>query len=163
MLRRLKGHEGALVAWVEDAITEQERLRLGLAPEDTEVLIRQRADMRVFDALIYNLDNNLGNLLWTTRDWRLHLIDHTRSFRQQKGLPTDFIERPVSLTPALHRALQSLEEAQIRATLEDVLSPGEIQTLLGRLGLILEKVQQDRRDYGDEFVLFDSSPAAPPR
>lgn len=163
VLRRVKGQEGALVAWVEDSITEQERLRLGLAPEDTDILIRQRADMRVFDALTYNLDNNLGNQLWTTRDWKLHLIDHTRSFRQQKNLPQDFVERPVSLTPGLYRALRSLEESQIRETLKAVLSPGEIRTLLGRLELILEKIEQDRRDYGDEFVLFDLSPPAQPR
>ncbi len=84
VLRSVKAHEGAVVAWVEDAITEQERLRLKLAPEDTRLLIRQRAAMRLFDALIYNIDNNLGNQLWTRPDWRLHLIDHTRSFRQRK-------------------------------------------------------------------------------
>jgi hypothetical protein len=117
----------------------------------------------LFDALIYNLDNNLGNQLWTTRDWRLHLIDHTRSFRQQKKLPQDFVERPVSLTSDLYRVLQSLEERQVRETLEQVLSPGEIRTLLTRLDRILEKIERDRSEYGDRFVLFDSSPPAQPR
>lgn len=163
VLREVQGREGALVAWVEDAITEQERLRLGLAPEDADILIRQRADMRLFDALTYNLDNNLGNQLWTTRDWRLHLIDHTRSFRQQKKLPQDFVKRPVSVTSDLYRTLQSLEERQVRETLEKVLSPGEIRTLLSRLELVLEKIERDRREYGDEFVLLGLSPANPSR
>ena len=160
VLRRVQGKEGALVAWVEDAITEQERLRLELAPEDTDLLIRQRADMRLFDALVYNLDNNLGNQLWTQHDWKLHLIDHSRSFRQQKSLPESFDKRPVSLTQELYDVLRSLEESQIRETLRKVLSPGEIKALLARKQLILKKIERDRGKYGDGFV-FHETPVSP--
>ena len=155
VLRNVQAHEGALVAWVDKAITEQERLQLKLEPEDTELLIRQRADMRLFDALLYNLDNNLGNQLWTRPDWTLHLIDHTRAFRQQKSLPDSFVKRPVSLTRRFHDVLQSLGEGEIRATLGKVLSPGEIKTLLARLELILEKIELDRGKYGDGFVFHE--------
>ena len=154
VLRNVKAHKGAVVAWVEDAITEQERLRLKLAPEDTRLLIRQRAAMRLFDALVYNIDNNLGNQLWTRPDWRLHLIDHSRSFRQQSKLPESFANRPVSLGPELYDVLRSLEGPQIEAALGEVLSPGEIKTLVARLELILEKIEHDRRDYGDPFVFL---------
>ncbi|MGB5163097.1 MAG: hypothetical protein WBP10_16015 [Thermoanaerobaculia bacterium] len=158
VLRTVQAHEGAVVAWVEDAITEQERLRLKLAPEDTRLLIRQRAAMRLFDALVYNNDNNLGNQLWTRPDWRLHLIDHTRSFRQRKSLPEDFSKRPVSLTPELYDVLRSLDEAQIRAALGKVLSPGEIKSVLARHKLILEKIEKDRREVGDPFVFLGMTP-----
>ncbi len=154
VLRRVQAHQGAVVAWVEDAITEQERLRLKLAPEDTRLLIRQRAAMRLFDALVYNLDNNLGNQLWTRPDWRLHLIDHTRSFRRQKSLPEGFTKRPVSLTPELYGVLRSLEEPQLEAALGKVLSPGELKAVLARRQLILEKIEHDRREYGDPFVFL---------
>ena len=154
VLRNVQAHEGAVVAWVEDAITEQERLRLKLAPEDIRLLIRQRAAMRLFDALVYNIDNNHGNQLWTRPDWRLHLIDHSRSFRQQSKLPKSFANRPVSLGPELYDVLRSLDRPQIEAALGDVLSPGEIKTLVTRLKLILEKIEHDRRDYGDPFVFL---------
>ena len=154
VLRNVKAHKGAVVAWVEDAITEQERLRLKLAPEDTRLLIRQRAAMRLFDALVYNIDNNLGNQLWTRPDWRLHLIDHSRSFRQQSKLPASFADRPVSLGPELYDVLRSLDGPQIEAALGEVLSPREIKTLVARLKLILEKIEHDRRDYGDPFVFL---------
>ena len=154
VLRNVKAHEGAVVAWVDDAITEQERLRLKLAPEDTRLLIRQRAAMRLFDALVYNIDNNLGNQLWTRPDWRLHLIDHSRSFRQQSKLPASFADRPVSLGPELYDVLRSLDGPQIEAALGEVLSPREIKTLVARLKLILEKIEHDRRDYGDPFVFL---------
>jgi len=158
VLRRLQGKEGAVVAWVDEAITEQERLQLKLAPEDTELLIRQRADMRLFDALLYNLDNNLGNQLWMRPDWTLHLIDHTRAFRQRKSLPESFSKRPVSLTPELYDVLRSVEEPQVKAALGKVLSPGEIKSLLARLELILGKIELDRGKYGDGFV-FHEMPA----
>lgn len=160
VLRSVQAHEGAVVAWVDDAITEQERLRLKLAPEDSQHLIRQKAVMRLFDALIYNIDNNLGNQLWTRPDWRLHLIDHTRSFRQQKGLPEEFSKRPVSLPPELFEILRSLGKPQIEAALGKVLSPGELKAVLARHQLILEKIEHDRREYGDPFV-FLGMPAPP--
>lgn len=159
VLRNVQAHEGAVVAWVEDAITEQERLRRKLAPEDTRLLIRQRAAMRLFDALVYNIDNNLGNQLWTQPDWRLHLIDHSRSFRQQSKLPESFANRPVSLGPELYDVLRSLEGPQIEAALGEVLSPREIKTLVARLKLILEKIEHDRRDYGDPFVFLGNGGA----
>ncbi len=159
VLRDVRNHEGAVVAWVEDAITEQERLRLKLAPEETRLLIRQRAAMRLFDALVYNIDNNLGNQLWTRPDWRLHLIDHSRSFRQQPKLPESFANRPVSLGPELYDVLWSLDGPQIEATLGEVLSPGEIKTLVARHQLILEKIEHDRREYGDPFVFLGAGGA----
>ena len=159
VLRDVRNHEGAVVAWVEDAITEQERLRLKLAPEDNRLLIRQRAAMRLFDALVYNIDNNLGNQLWTRPDWRLHLIDHSRSFRQQNNLPESFANRPVSLGPELYDVLRSLDGPQLEAALGEVLSPGEIKTLVRRLKLILEKIEHDRRDYGDPFVFLGAGGA----
>ncbi len=162
VLRTVRAKQGAVVAWVDDSITEQERLKLGLAPEDIRVLIRQRAAMRLFDALIYNADNNLGNQLWTQEDWRLHLIDHTRSFRQQKSLPESFDKRPVSLTPELFEILRSLEEVQLEEALGDVLSPGEIKALRARRRLILEKVEHDRELYGDEFVFLGMPPPPGP-
>ena len=154
VLRRVQGKEGALVAWVDDAITEQERLRLKLAPEDVQLLIRQRAAMRLFDALVYNIDNNLGNQLWTRPDWRLHLIDHSRSFRQQNKLPESFVDRPVSLGPKLYDVLRSLDRSDFETALGEVLSPGEVKTLVARHGRILEKIEKDRRQFGDPFVFL---------
>ena len=159
VLRSVQAHEGAVVAWVEDAITEQDRLRGKLAPEDTRLLIRQRAAMRLFDALVYNIDNNLGNQLWTLPDWRLHLIDHSRSFRQQRRLPEGFSKRPVSLTPELYDVLRSLEKPQFETALGKVLSPGEIKAVVARHQLILEKIEHDRREYGDPFVFLGMTPS----
>lgn len=158
VLRRLQGKKGALVVWVDDAITEQERLERKLAPEDARLLIRQRSAMRLFDALVYNIDNNLGNQLWTQKDWRLHLIDHSRSFRQQNSLPASFSKRPVSLTPELYEILRSLDKQQVKEILDKVLSPGEIKTLQARLDLILEKIEHDRRQFGDTFVFLGMTP-----
>lgn len=163
VLRRLRAQEGALVAWVDGAMTEQERLRTGSSPDDVRLLIEQRASMRLFDALIYNLDNNLGNQLWTGDDWRLHLIDHTRSFRQLKSLPESFAGRPVSVVPERFEVLRSIDDSQIEETLEEVLSPGEIKALQARRRLILEKIANDRRDYGDDFVFFGRPPPPGPR
>ena len=46
---------------------------------------RQLWNMYFFDALIYNVDRNSGNIL-VDQGYRLWMIDHTRAF-QQKAAP----------------------------------------------------------------------------
>ncbi len=60
----------------------------------------------------------------------------------------------MSLTPELYDVLRSLEEPQVEAAVGKVLSPGEIKTVLARHKLILEKIEHDRRDYGEPFVFL---------
>jgi hypothetical protein len=159
VIRLVDRQEGAAILWIANATSESERRKQGLGPEDPLVLIRQRAVMRLFDALILNTDRNLSNQIYTTDDWKLHLIDHSRTFRLQKELPQAFQDEPVSLLRSLIPKLEALDKTALQVRMRGLLSKAQIKALLARRDLILAKVEQDREQYGDAMVLYDSIPS----
>lgn len=152
VIRKIHGKRGSLTHWLVNAITEQQRIEQGLRPENMQDLLHQWADMRTFDALIYNTDRNAGNQLYTLEDWRLRLIDHSRAFRKPVELTEEFRARPMTVSRALLDRLRSLEGDRLAALLKRILGPDQINGILGRRDLLLEKVESDRIEYGDAFV-----------
>ena len=145
--RSIGGKPGALIAWIDGAMTEKER-----RAEQDEVgadLEIQQDLMEIFDALIANVDRNLGNQLITRADGRLYLIDHSRAFREDTELTDRFLARDLQLTRELHAALQSLEYKELRSMLKSFLKPKQIKSLLVRRDAILQKIEIDMQNRGD--------------
>jgi hypothetical protein len=115
-------------------------------------LFRQRDVMRVFDLLILNDDRNLGNQLITTDDWRLHLIDHSRSFRLDKKLPEKVEGIPYPMPRWFYEKLKGLEFDELKELLGGLMSRSRIKAILTRRDLIVEKTERDRQEFGDEII-----------
>ncbi len=161
VIREIGGERGAVILWVSDSIDEIQRRERRMAPPDRLALEHAWHRMRLFDALISNPDHNLGNQLWTVSDWRLHLIDHSRSFRLDRGVDASFLEPPYGLPRALLDRLTSLDEKAIAGRLEGALSKAQVKALLARRNRILEKIARDRERFGDGAVFDDPSPVPP--
>ena len=155
VIRKYGGTTGAFVEWIDGAIPENDRVEQGIEPPDPVVMDHQQAVMRLFDALIYNVDRNQTNMLYRKSDWKLFLIDHSRSFRRNKKLPERFCAEPASLPRNLLTQLESLDAAELKALLKKVATGPQIKTLLQRRDLILEKIADDRKSYGDNLVFQD--------
>lgn len=152
VLRQIGEQAGALVEWVEDATSEAQRMAVSQAvPEELRL---QQNLMHVFDELIANDDRHESNQL-ITRDGRLRLIDHSRCFRTRHGLSDAFLNRPVGVTAEMLRNLESLDARDLRGLLRGLLSRPQIAGLLSRRDRILRKVEADRKEYGDRFVIQD--------
>jgi len=126
---------GSLQQWIEGAHTESERVKKKQSPPDVEAWNRAMFKVRVFDALIYNFDRNLGNLL-VGPDWKLYMIDHTRSFKIFSELKS-----PGGLTRfsiSLMEALKKLDKATVKEKCGRYLTGPEIEGLFGRRDKILE-------------------------
>jgi hypothetical protein len=160
VIRRLGREEGALIEWVEDAIQESERRSENVQVDDPVGLFRQRDMMRVFDLLIQNDDRNLGNQLVTPADWKLHLIDHTRSFRLDKKLPDDVEGVPYPLPRWLHQNLQDLELQELKQLLKGLMSGARVKAIIARRDRILEKIEADREQFGDDIIFHEDQDAA---
>jgi hypothetical protein len=158
VLRRLDGVEGALVEWVRDAVDERQRMERDLRPADPLLLSRQRDVMRIFDALIANADRNLGNQLTTPLDFKLHLIDHSRSFRLERTVHEAFRREPSSLPRALLERLERLDAKSLESALAGLATRAQVKALLGRRDVIVRKVETDRRKHGDAMVFHDAAP-----
>jgi hypothetical protein len=155
VMRRIGKQEGSVVHWISGAVSELERRNQNLEPPDPEALARQKHIMRVFDALIFNEDRNLGNMLITTDDWKLHLIDHSRSFRLGKLLPEKFATRPISLTRELYDGLRAMEKNALYELLDDVVHKSRIRAMMARRDRLIKKVDEDVRIQGEAAIFWD--------
>ena len=153
VLRPYKGDRGALVDWIDSASHE---VKLKQRPTGPQVahLAQQKYVMRLFDALILNVDRRPPNWLVDDEDWKLYLIDHSRSFRFQEALPEEFLGSHSRLSRDLYQRLQALDEARLMELLGDLISDVQIRALLARRDRILEKVDSDRLQNGEEQVFL---------
>ncbi len=151
--RRYLENRGSLQLWVEKTFPYLEIMegRVSLPGGLKGVLLsRQVYVQRAFDDLIYNEDRHANNIL-ITDDWRMILIDHSRSFRTTKAslttllynekskthpgtisaLPAAFIEKLKSLTPdVLHKIT------------DPYLTEKEIEAVMIRRDLILKEIDR---------------------
>jgi hypothetical protein len=143
--RSVQGKEGSVQMWVENSMTEKQRKEQSLEPPDTKDWNRQIAKIRIFDNLIYNIDRNLGNVLITS-DWRIYMIDHSRSFKIMDEMKSSKELKLFSIS--FMNALRNLDELAITARCGKYLSPMEIRSVLQRRDLILQFYDQQKAAQG---------------
>ncbi|MCI0352383.1 MAG: metallophosphoesterase [Acidobacteriales bacterium] len=150
--RSLRGTDGSLQIWIENAMTETtRRIKKKIPPPEPEGWQRQMDVVKVFDALVYNTDRNLGNLL-IDQNWKLWMIDHTRAFRRFTDL-----QEPVTVKRCERRLLErmkQLEKTSLRASLKRYLRDFEIEAILKRRDKLVAHIEQLIRERGEQAVLY---------
>jgi hypothetical protein len=86
--------------------------------------------MNVFDLLIFNVDRNLGNVLYDARH-QVWLIDHSRAFGTERGIPDMLEDARVEITPELAAMLGRVTEERLES-LRPWLNPRQVQALVSR-------------------------------
>ncbi len=161
-LRKLRSEKGSVQIWVENAMSEKTRVKDKIAPPDAVRWNKQLQMMNVFDALVYNTDRNRGNIL-ITPDWKLWMIDHTRAFRRHPSLQNaDALNQ---CERGMYERLGALDEAVVRERLKPYLTSFEMDALLKRRQLILERLAKLIAERGEGKVLYtyvaETAPAQP--
>jgi hypothetical protein len=151
VLRTVDKKEGAVIDWINDAVSEKDRQDTGEPQVSGRMLDLQKSMMAMFDSLILNDDRNLGNLLWT-EDGRMHWIDHSRAFRMAKNLQPIYTDGVSRLTRQFYGELKSLELGEMSELLDGLLSKKRIKAIVARLDLILKKIDADLEQYGETVV-----------
>lgn len=152
--RRIRGRKGTLQAWIEGAMMEGERLQQGLQAPDPWDFQMQYQVMRVFDNLIHNDDRNSQNLL-IDQDWKIWLIDHTRSFRLTSKL---YQPDTIRYCPQeLFEAIKKLEKKQLQSVLGEYITKSQIDYLLKRRDALVELIGKLASEHGQENVLVNFS------
>ena len=149
--RVVQGKEGSLQAWVENAMTEAKRQEKKESPPEPLPWARQQADLKVFDALVNNIDRNSGNEL-IDRDWNTWWIDHTRAFQTEHG--DQRIEDLRRITPELWSALRSVERERVRTVLQPFLKPTELDALFVRWDRLVLRFRTLIAELGAENVII---------
>lgn len=161
VIRELRGQEGALMLWIEDATMEVDRRDRGLEVPDEALWRRKLADMTIFDSLINNIDRNLGDILYDP-DWNVWLIDHSRAFGRDRVLSRP--ERISRCSTTLFEGLKALDRQTATERLSPYLPRFEIRGLMARRDAILDILEERIATHGAERVLFSyAEPARPVR
>jgi hypothetical protein len=152
--RYYRGDPGAFSWWVDDVLMDEgERERTNTQPASGTSLgvARQRQRMQVFAELVRDTDRNKGNVLYT-KDWRVVMLDFTRAFRLQ---PT--LRLPDTLTTCdreLLERLRALDKADVSRTAGRHLTPFEVDAVMKRRDLIVERFDRLVAQRGESAVLF---------
>jgi hypothetical protein len=136
VLRRINGTPGSVQMWVENAVSEQYRHLEDLSPPDMTAYQQQLNRMQLLDLLILNVDRDDTNVLVTTNNWKLHLIDHSRAFGLNHE-PLPLVGTSLDIDDELAARLQALDARTLRHTLGTLLSRAQIEALLERRDQLL--------------------------
>lgn len=158
--RKIHDHTGALILWVNGAMTEWHRLKVEkIKPPDIVAWNNQMSTIRLFMHLTWDTDyNNISNLL-IDQNWKLWKIDSSRAF-----LPSPKLRREASLVrfsrPFL-AALEGLTRARLDEVLGPWLRPEQLDGLWARRTAILEVARRRVAQHGEAAVLYGGSEPAP--
>lgn len=161
--KEFRGKRGACQLWVTAEMDLRRKIRekIEIPPDRLYAWDNATYLTKAFDNLIANIDRHNGNIL-ITKDWRLILIDHSRSF----GTSAEFTSKLDSLkedqTPEAMRRLprafveklKALNIATVTEVVGDYLTGKEIQAVLARRDLILKEIARLIEKYGEDDVLY---------
>jgi hypothetical protein len=159
--REFDGGRGSCQLWVEGWNNLETILKKKLNPPGPKAAAFSRALclQRAFDNLIYNVDRHQRNYV-VMADWRMILIDHSRSFATKKKLIYDekYREGPNFIMASLPRpfveALRGLSAASVRTAAGEYLTDDEIAATLARRDLIIAWLDKRMAALGEDKVLY---------
>lgn len=162
--KRFQGDRGSCQLWIDTWMSLKDKYEKEISVPPIKVLHWNRALylQRAFDNLIANEDRHQNQYL-ITEDWRMILIDHSRSFRTSKQftkkliydeknkegsrtmkeLPRDFVEK-----------LKSLDYEVIKNAVGEYLTDKEIEAVLMRKDLIVDWIDKKIEELGEDKVLY---------
>lgn len=162
--RRFHENRGSCQLWAESEMSLRQKEENKIKVPSYKVFYWNRCTylQRAFDNLIANEDRHQNNILITS-DWRMILIDHSRSFRTSKKFTNELIytekhkEGP-KLMSELPRAfvekLKTLNFEVIKNVVGEYLQDDEINAILIRRDLILQEIDKLIAKNGEDKVLY---------
>ena len=149
--RKWKGQTGSLSWWLPVKMDDLERHKQKLTPPDSDRWNEQMYRIRVLDALTYDTDPNLTNIL-IGEDWTLWRIDFTRAFRTIKDLkdPKDLVK----CDRKLFDKLKALNRDELAEKTKGYLTKDEVTGVMARRDKILAAFQAQIAAKGESEVLY---------
>ncbi len=162
--KRFRAERGSCQLWVEYWMKAKEKNEKKIKVPSYKIFYYNRATYLrwAFDNLIANEDRHSGNI-FITKDWRIILPDHSRSFRTSKKFTKNLIytekhkEGPKimkELPRAFVEKLKSLNFELIKDTVGEYLTEKEIDAVLLRKDLILKAIDERIKKLGEDKVLY---------
>ena len=153
VMRKFQGTSASFSWWVPNVMMDEaERFTRRTEPPDQDQWNKEMSVIRIFNQLIYNVDDNLTNFL-ITKDWRLWMIDFSRAFRPHKTLRNP--ENLLRCDRRLLANLRQLNQASLEQKLKPYLTRPDVEALLSRRDKIVKFFDDQIAQKGEAAVLFD--------
>jgi hypothetical protein len=149
--RKYKGNNGSLSWWLPVKMDEAERFTKKIEVPDRDAWNNQMYKVRVFDALVYDNDPNLTNVL-ISADWKIWRVDFSRGFRTFHALrdPKDLVR----CDRHMFEQLKALNADEFTTKTKTYLTKDEIQAVMARRDLIVQFFQKQIAEKGEAEVLY---------
>ncbi len=162
--RKFNGKRGSLQLWVEAQFSDLTMREQGMNIPEAELShwSKMKYITRAFDSLIANEDRTQQNIFYT-KDWRVILIDHSRSFRSSKKFTKQLIygkygikgEKLLRQLPRiLVEKIKALNFDDIKKAVGPYLKKKEINAILTRKELLLKEIEEMIKEKGENKVLY---------
>lgn len=162
--REFKGEKGSLQFWMKFEMSDLERMdqKIQVPSSKLDNWSKMKYLMRAFDSLIANEDRTQENIRYS-KDWRIILIDHSRSFRSSKKFTKNLVygengikERKLfrMLPRAFVEKIRALNFDNIKKTVGSYLKDNEIEAILARKELLLTEIDKMIKEKGENRVLY---------
>ncbi len=162
--RRFRSRKGSLQLWIDLEYSELERTQQDIPiPEEKQSFCENMIFLaRAFDSLIGNIDRTQQNIRWT-EDWRLILIDHSRSFRTKRLYTDQLIYGSSGLRKSMGferlprefvQKVRSLNHERLRQIAGPYLTYTEIEAVVKRKKLLLKEIDRMIEEHGEQAVLY---------
>jgi len=162
--KRLHANRGSCQLFIDHMMTLKQRVEDDVKMPSYKVFNWNRALylQRAFDNLIANEDRHQNQYL-ILEDWRMVLIDHSRSFRISKKFTTKLIYNEKyregkrlmrELPRTFVEKLKTLDFASVKEAVGEYLTDKEIEAVLLRRDLILDWLKIFIEKQGEDKVLY---------
>ncbi len=168
--RQFEGKDGALVYWVTGvrSLLEIEEKKIEKPEWALKSMDDRKYITRAWDCLIANEDRTQQNVLYTTKDWRTILIDHSRAFRSTKPFTEKLmfgrngLKMAADGGPYLIRRLprwfvdkvRALDVKSIKQAVGPYLTDKEIDAIVKRKPLLLAEIEAMIKASGEDKVIY---------
>lgn len=151
--REIEGTKGSLQLFLEGCIKEEQRKRRKLEPPDPESFQNSLEVVNIFENLVHEEECfDSGDILIHLEDWKVCRVDFDMAFSPVPELiPGCRISR---CSKKLYEKLLVLDREHVKTKLKPYLNDEEIEALIQRKNIIIEKLQKLIKEKGEEAVLF---------
>ena len=150
--RRVRGQVGSLQLWIHGTFSEWDRRQDNLKLSSPRAYVEGMLSVRLFHQRTHNIDYRNARNILIGRD-HVWAIDHSRAFRNDEELIGE-IELERFSRPALE-ALRALTMAAMREHVGKWLSKRQLEAILARRDLIVERADTLITERGEDVVLFE--------
>jgi hypothetical protein len=150
--REIDGRKGSLQIFLENCINQKNIERRKLQPPDPQAFANALQEIKVFENLVYDVCMNKDDTWVHKETWKVCRVDFGDAF-----FPSSELLRGCEIARCsrqLYQGLLQLNDDVLSSAMKPYLNDEEINALLQRKKLIIEKIKKLIEEKGEEAVLF---------